>query len=339
MRTSRAGIRTAPRAGPGAHTGDVERRSHSRERPLNEGYARNPAGLRVYYRVIGEGDFTLVVPAACWLQEDLEPLAGGRQVVFFDRSGRGRSDPIPADMPVTFGSEFEDIDAIRAHLGLERFALMGWSYMGLVAGLYAADHSDAVERLLLSGAIAMRYLGPAPILPPELERERDEARRRQRERVDADALKRLEDAYAAGEWRDGVAFCREHRRLSAPRQFGRPGAMLRSRADPCALPNEWPANLESLMRRIFASLGDTWDLRDRVRNVRAPTLVVHGLEDLVPPNAARLWGTLIPEARVLWLSGVGHFPWLENPDAFFPTVDGFLRGEWPASAERATHAY
>jgi len=279
------------------------------------------------------------VPAACWLQEDLEPLAHRRRMVFFDRSGRGRSDPIPADVPVTFASEFEDLDAIRAHLGLERFALMGWSYMGLVAGLYAADHPDAVERLLLVGATSMRYFGPAPLLPAELERELDEALRRQRERVDAEAVKRLEDEHAAGQWRDGVAFCREHRRLSGPRQFGRPEAMLRTKADPCALPNEWPTSLASLMQRIYASLGSTWDLSDRVRRVRAPTLVVHGLEDLVLPNAARLWGTLVEDARVLWLDGVGHFPWLEDPARFFPAVDAFLCGEWPDAADHVTQAY
>jgi pimeloyl-ACP methyl ester carboxylesterase len=334
---SSAAIPTAPRARRGAGIADGGRRSRSRERSLNEGYARNPAGLRLYYRILGDDGPTLVVPAACWLQEDLEPLARGWRVVFFDRSGRGRSDPIPADMPVRFESEFEDIDALRAHLGIERFALMGWSYMGLVAGLYAADHPDVVERLLLSGAVAPRNLALTE-LPPELEVQRQESLRRRRERVDADALQRLEDAYAAGEWTDEASYCREHRRLSGPRQFGRAEAMLRTKADPCDLPNEWPGNSAKLMQRIFSTFGETWDQRDRVRNVTAPTLVVHGLEDLVLPNAARLRGTLIRPARVLWLDGVGHFPWLEDPQTFFPAVDLFLRGEWPARAERVTHA-
>ena len=306
---------------------------------LTEGYARNPAGLRLYYRIVGDDGPTLVVPAACWLQEDLEPLVHGRRIVFFDRSGRGRSDAIPARTSVTFASELEDIDAIRSHLGLERFALMGWSYMGLVAGLYAAERPGAIERLVLSGAMAMRYLGSTVVLPPELERELDESLRRQRERVDAVAVTRLEDERATGQWADGAAFCREQRRLTGPRQFGRPEAMLKTKADPCSLPNEWPANLGNLMQQLFSSLGQTWDLSDRVKGIRVPTLIVHGLEDLVLPNAARLWGTLVKDARVMWLEGVGHFPWLEDPDSFFPAVDGFLRGEWPARAERVTHAY
>jgi len=62
-------------------------------------------------------------------------------------------------------------------------------------------------------------------------------------------------------------------------------------------------------------------------------------KDLVLPNAARLWGTLNEDARVLWLGGVGHFPWLEDPATFSPVVDAFLRGEWPAAAEDVTHAY
>lgn len=334
---SSAATRTAPRARRGRRTADAGRRSHCRERQLKEGYARNPAGLRLYYRILGDDGPTLVIPAACFLREDLEPLARGRRLVFFDRSGRGRSDPIPPDMPATFASEFEDIDAIRTHLGLERFALMGWSYMGLVAGLYAADHPDVVERLLLSGAIAPRNLALTE-LPPALERQRQESLRRRRDRVDADVLQRLEDAHAAGTWTDEASYCREHRRLTGPRQFGRPEAMLRTKADPCDLPNEWPGNSAHLMQRIFSTFGETWDLRDRIKNVHAPTLVVHGLEDLVLPNAARLWGTLIEDARVVWLDGVGHFPWLEDPETFFPAVDGFLRGEWPARAERVTHA-
>jgi proline iminopeptidase len=238
---------------------------------------------------------------------------------------------------VSFESEFVDIDTIRAHLGLERFALLGWSYMGLVAGLYAADHTDVVERLLLVGAIAMRNLTGE--LPPEVARERAEAIRKQSERADAGAVRRLEAEHAAGKWPDGAAFCREYRQLSGPRQFGRPEAMTRTRADLCALPNEWPANMAALMPRIFASLGNDFDLRDRVKNVRAPTLVVHGLEDLVLPNAARLWATLVPDARVLWLEGVGHIPWLEDPVVLFPAVERFLAGGWPDRAERVTFAY
>ena len=194
-----------------------------------------------------------MVPAACFVQEDLEPPAVAPRGASFDRTGPGRSAPIPPDMPVTFASEFEDIDAIRAHLGLERFALMGWSYMGLVAGLYASDHPDALERLLLSGAMAPRNLALSE-LPPELERQRQESLRRRRERVDADAVRQLEEAHATGQWTDEASYCREHRRLSGPRQFGRPEAMLKTKADPCDLPNEWPGKSAELMQRIFASL-------------------------------------------------------------------------------------
>jgi hypothetical protein len=36
------------------------------------------------------------------------------------------------------------------------------------------------------------------------------------------------------------------------------------------------------------------------------------------------------------LPGRGHFPYVEAPDEFFSIVDAFLRGAWPAGAERVS---
>ena len=44
----------------------------------NEGYVPVEEGLRLYYRMVGDGSDTVVVPIACWLAADLEPLAQGR---------------------------------------------------------------------------------------------------------------------------------------------------------------------------------------------------------------------------------------------------------------------
>ena len=61
--------------------------------------------------------------------------------------------------------------------------------------------------------------------------------------------------------------------------------------------------------------------------------MIHGEEDLIPIEAAREWAISIPNARLLCIPGVGHFPHLEAPEVFFPSVQGFLNGEWPEGAE------
>jgi len=62
-------------------------------------------------------------------------------------------------------------------------------------------------------------------------------------------------------------------------------------------------------------------------------LVLHGSQDPIPVSAAKEWAAAFPNARLLLLEGVGHFPYVEAPGAFFPAVDVFLAGEWPKEAQ------
>ena len=42
----------------------------------------------------------------------------------------------------------------------------------------------------------------------------------------------------------------------------------------------------------------------------------------------------MPNARLLALKGVGHFPYVETPEVFFAAVNRFLKGDWPEGATR-----
>jgi pimeloyl-ACP methyl ester carboxylesterase len=106
--------------------------------------------------------------------------------------------------------------------------------------------------------------------------------------------------------------------------MGRPQAASRALLDPCIYWNEWP---DQLFRTAGWVIPRDWDYSERARRVRAPVLIVHGTEDPnAPVEGGRAWAELLPNARLLEIEGVGHAPWLEAPDEFFPQVDGFLRG-------------
>jgi pimeloyl-ACP methyl ester carboxylesterase len=82
---------------------------------------------------------------------------------------------------------------------------------------------------------------------------------------------------------------------------------------------------------VLASLGD-YDWRPGLKDVKAPTLVIHGEVDPIPVVSAVEWASALPNALLLVLPNVGHFPYLEAPDAFFGAVEQFLRDEWPDDA-------
>lgn len=70
---------------------------------------------------------------------------------------------------------------------------------------------------------------------------------------------------------------------------------------------------------------DRFDLMERVRGVRAPTLVVVGRDDrLTPPKYATHLARTIPGARLVEIDAAGHFPQLEQPGAVNAALRVFL---------------
>src|SRR5688572_5018500 len=123
--------------------------------PPSEGHLQTPDGVRLFYKVVGEGPDTLVVVhggpgnSLSSVEPDYAPLAARRRVIYYDQRGGGRSDLIADDNKLSLAHHIADLDAVRAHFGLERMKLLGNSWGGLLAAAYAAAHPDRVERLVL----------------------------------------------------------------------------------------------------------------------------------------------------------------------------------------------
>jgi pimeloyl-ACP methyl ester carboxylesterase len=80
----------------------------------------------------------------------VDALTGsGRRVVTYDLRGFGDSD-LPED-PWTMAMAVDDLERVRAHVGLDRFHLVGHSLGGMVAFSYAVTHP---HRLLSLAAIS-----------------------------------------------------------------------------------------------------------------------------------------------------------------------------------------
>ena len=288
----------------------------------NEGYIPLQEGLRLHYRAVGDGPRTVVIPASTELAADLEPLARGRKVIFYDQRSRGQSDVDPDESHIWIDYEVHDLEAIRLHFGLERVSIIGWSYMGGISALYTGAHPACVDRLILMCPIPPR--SDAPYNDPEARAKKED------ERIDPEGAKRLREMQQQGlDISDPETYCREFESIITPRQMGKPEALARRRSDPCAFANEWPHN----KAKNFPPVITQWDWRQQVTSAQAPALIIHGADDLISVDASREWAATLPGARLLIIPGSGHFPHLESPDLYFSAVDQFLNGEWPEGAE------
>ncbi len=65
-------------------------------------------------------------------------------------------------------------------------------------------------------------------------------------------------------------------------------------------------------------------LGDRMRDIRVPTLLVWGKQDVVtPPEAAQGFARSIPGSKLVWLDNCGHAPMIEKPEEFAAEILGF----------------
>jgi proline iminopeptidase len=287
----------------------------------DQGYVPIPDGGKLYYRTVGSGPNTVVIPALHYLAADLEPLAQRHRLIFYDQRGRGGSDPIEDETLVWSDYEMCDLEAIRQHFNLDQMSLIGWSYLGGVTALYTLENNDRVRRLVLMCPIPPRL--PSPYAPKE------ELNKRAKSRIDPLGVKGLDKMREAGiDSEEPAAYCREHNRVYLPGQMAKPEALARMHSDPCIYPNEWPQNVEQHWKKHFPPESMEFDWRHKLGEVTTPTLVIHGSEDF-PVEASREWVSALPEACLLVIAGSGHFPHLEAPDVFFPAVERFLSGEWP----------
>ncbi len=292
-----------------------------------EGYILVEEGLRLHYCSVGTGPNTVIIPAKAGLAGDLEVLANGRKLIFYDQRGRGQSDLDPNENNIWNVYEVNDYEAIRQHFGLEKMSLIGWSYNGAMSALYAADYPDHVDRLVMMCPILPR--SDAPYRDPEGIKQKAE------NRVDPTAANRLNKMKDEGlDTTDPELYCRESMKVNLPRQMGRPESLAQMRSDPCAFPNEWPINKAEHTRQHFPEKSMVWDWRKRVTSIKTPTLVIHGEEDLIPLESSLEWAEAIPQARLLTIACSGHFPHLEAPDIYFSAVEKFLDGGWPEGLRR-----
>lgn len=267
-------------------------------------------GVELAYRVVGEEGPWVVIPMGR-LVDDLSRLADSHRVLLYDTRGRGASTAWHEGMELGIARETADLEALRAHLGIERASVLGVSFYGAFAAVYAAEHPAAVERVVMVG----------PMAPTA---GRFGERRSAAEPIENDATRRFAELTETGAAEtDPVAYCHAYQDAMAAELYHDPAAVELHRSL-CELPNERPDGLGAWAGALFSGLGD-WDFRDAAREVAAPALVIQGRQDrITPPAGAEDWTALLPNAELLWVAEAGHVPLQERPEVVWPAVERFL---------------
>ena len=102
------------------------------------------AGVRGV-RVVGAGADTVIAihggPGVDLesIAGDFAPLAAQHTVIFYDQRGGGKSQIVADPAQLTLDRHLADLEAVRAHFGIRKMTLVGHSWGGLLAVLYALE--------------------------------------------------------------------------------------------------------------------------------------------------------------------------------------------------------
>ncbi len=130
--------------------------------PKESGFLDVGNGHRIYYEWSGRGDGLPVLflhggpgGGTSPMQRRFFDPARWR-IILFDQRGCGRSTPHASLEENTTWHLIADIERLREHLGIERWAIFGGSWGSTLALLYAEAHRERVAGLILRGIFLAR---------------------------------------------------------------------------------------------------------------------------------------------------------------------------------------
>jgi pimeloyl-ACP methyl ester carboxylesterase len=268
----------------------------------------------------GSGVPVVVIPGVQgrweWMKPGIDALAQEGRVVTFSLADEPSSGA-RFDEAQGFWSYVEQVREALDALRIDRAAICGVSYGGLIAGAFAARYPGRVSSLILVSA-----------LPPSW-------------RPDARV-----SFYLRFPWLLTPLFC-----LGSLRLYGEIAAahdtwwsgmaaacgaginVLRHMFHPSRM-----ARRVHLLSSVLAPRGVEGRIDAELAGVKVPTLVVTGeesLERVVPPRVTREYLAIWPHARAETLARTGHLGLITRPREFAVLVSRFASDSWLTSSEKS----
>lgn len=270
-------------------------------------------GVKLHYKVAGNGPVCIVHPGGPGFNLDylrMPELEKHLTLVYLDPVGAGKSDRLKNREGYTLDRYTRDLEGLRIHLNLEKFFLIGHSSGGFVAQLYSLKHQDRLNGLILIGSSPvatnewmgdmfsnMKLYGKQPWYP--------------------EAVANFSTAFAS---KSDAEITAKFRKCYGFYVYDYTSDKRRTDAALSIL------NI-SLMPLLtgFTQEFPKFDVRHRLYEIKVPTLVVVGWEDVITSlQFSRMLNEGIPGSKLVIIEKSGHFTHFDKPEELAAAIGDFV---------------
>lgn len=296
----------------------AQTRRINEEKTLRNGTFTAPLnGARIHYEVHGTGPVMMVLPNA-WginiapLRTFYRTLESELTLVYFDPRGMGASDPVRVDSDMSAVTVRRDFEALREHLGLRKVNAIGWSNGAMNLLLLASEKPETIAKaIFLHGGASFteedrKAMSAAhPEVMKAYQRLGEEMQ--QKGLTDQQKNERLRQVWL----NEYVSISTANPAETRPK--------VRQLLKDCPL--SWRHFAYSLREWV------SFDARDRLQRISAPSLILAGAKDSIPLAKAEELKRGIPNSRLVIFATSGHFSPIEEPAAFRREVLSWLAAQ------------
>lgn len=306
--------------------------------PSQDGVADNywkvEEDIRLYYFAHGESKPVLVIhggpgipPAKPW--KGLEAIEGYK-FFYYHQRGCGKSthpvdrfesknyyrNMVSLNSLLGMPAQLADIERIRRIWEQDRLILIGHSYGGFLATLYALEFPEHVGKMVLISPAGVLKL-PADYGGMDMVKE-----------YLSDEGKKDYDYFIKHYFDYGKIFTKSEAELTVlNREYGE-FYTTALKAKGLELSEEilstdgiggW------LVHALYFSTGKKYDYKNYLKKIKTDALVIHGDKDVYPEEVSREYAELIPKGKLKIIEKASHFSFYEQPEEFAAIVNDFLR--------------
>ncbi len=233
-------------------------------------------------------------------------IGKSNQAIIYDQRGTGQSKMLRVDSTnITMDLMVDDIEAIKKHLNIQKWIVLGHSFGGMLASYYASKRPNDIKGLILSssGGIDMGLFSRISIVSRLSKTERD-------------SLSYWNSRIASGD-------TSYHTRLR--RGYNLAPAYLYDRSNIPIVAERLTQGNTAINQLVYQNMRKIgFDCSDGLQKLKIPVLIIQGREDLIDQETAETAMNVLQHSDLVMLEKSGHYGWLDQPKKYFHYLNQYI---------------